>query len=308
MAKQDKQNKQDNQEVTEIEIDMKTLVTPISIILSALIITIPISLSILSLRGGVGDVKGISTECDESSPYSDGCLNSHAEEIGLNVDQFAQCVENETYFSEVESETEYAQNFGVTGVPAPFIGENMGDKAKVIAMSPGATIEEVREIKEKIESDGIDAAAKFWKEKQLNDLDSYETQLRDYYKQQGQSGDTLENTVKQGLESRKKEINEDAQAKELEYGDGISKGNSDAKVVFVEFSDYECPYCTQFAQTTGATIVSELVDTNEVLYVFKDFPLESIHSSAKKLANAARCAGEQDAYFEMHDALFQIGE
>jgi protein-disulfide isomerase len=46
------------------------------------------------------------------------------------------------------------------------------------------------------------------------------------------------------------------------------------------------------------------VDTGKVRYVFRDFPLQSIHPNAEKAAEAARCAGDQDKYWDMHDKLF----
>jgi protein-disulfide isomerase len=46
------------------------------------------------------------------------------------------------------------------------------------------------------------------------------------------------------------------------------------------------------------------VDTGQVRYVFKDFPLTSIHPQAMSAAEAARCAGDQEAYLPMHDLLF----
>jgi protein-disulfide isomerase len=82
------------------------------------------------------------------------------------------------------------------------------------------------------------------------------------------------------------------------------KGNTDAPVVLIEFSDYECPYCGQYARDTFAAIDKDFVATGKVQYVMKNFPLESIHKSAVKAAQAAECAGVQARYWEMHDWLF----
>jgi protein-disulfide isomerase len=82
-------------------------------------------------------------------------------------------------------------------------------------------------------------------------------------------------------------------------------GDADAPVTIVEFSDYQCPYCERHFQQTWPQLRADFVETGRVRYVFKDFPLTSIHSQAPKAHEAARCAGEQGAYWEMHDRIFE---
>ena len=81
-------------------------------------------------------------------------------------------------------------------------------------------------------------------------------------------------------------------------------GDAAAPVTIVEYTDYQCPYCAQLAAETFPTLLTEMIDTGRVRYVVKDFPLDSIHPEARAASVAARCAGEQDAYWGMHDALF----
>jgi len=81
-------------------------------------------------------------------------------------------------------------------------------------------------------------------------------------------------------------------------------GSPDAPVTIVEYTDYQCPYCSRHFAQTYPQLKENYVDTGLVRYVFKDFPLTSIHPQAQLAAEAARCAGEQNAYLEMHDALF----
>lgn len=79
-----------------------------------------------------------------------------------------------------------------------------------------------------------------------------------------------------------------------------------APVTIVEFSDYQCPYCKRFSINTLPEIQENYIDTGEVRYVYRDLPL-SFHTNAKKAAEAAECAGEQNKYWEMHDKLFEEG-
>jgi protein-disulfide isomerase len=81
-------------------------------------------------------------------------------------------------------------------------------------------------------------------------------------------------------------------------------GDSGAPVTVVEFSDYQCPYCARHVEETWPKLRAEFVETGRVRYAFKDFPLVSIHPQASKAHEAARCAGEQGAYWPMHDWLF----
>jgi protein-disulfide isomerase len=95
-----------------------------------------------------------------------------------------------------------------------------------------------------------------------------------------------------------------SQPVDIPLGDAPSIGDPDAPVVIVEYTDFQCPYCSRHFQQTFPQIVENFVETGQVLYVFKDFPLTSIHPQAMLAAEAARCARDQSAYLEMHDMLF----
>ncbi|MFN7161247.1 MAG: DsbA family protein [Candidatus Gracilibacteria bacterium] len=82
-------------------------------------------------------------------------------------------------------------------------------------------------------------------------------------------------------------------------------GNKDAKVTIVEYSDYECPFCKKFYDQTIKQLEKEYISTGKVKFIYKDFPLHSIHPLSLPAANAARCAGAQNKYYEMHNALFE---
>jgi len=82
------------------------------------------------------------------------------------------------------------------------------------------------------------------------------------------------------------------------------RGHADAKVVLVEFSDFQCPFCARYAQTTYPQIVRDYVDAGKVRYAFMNFPLESLHPLAFTQHVAAACAADQGRFWDMHDRLF----
>lgn len=82
------------------------------------------------------------------------------------------------------------------------------------------------------------------------------------------------------------------------------KGDNGAKVTLVEFTDYQCPFCSRHFRQTWPQLEQNYVKRGKVKFVLRDLPLESIHPMAFKAAEASHCAGDQGKYWEMHDRLF----
>lgn len=83
-----------------------------------------------------------------------------------------------------------------------------------------------------------------------------------------------------------------------------ARGPEDAPVTMVEFADYTCSHCRNFASLPARAIARDYVRTGQVRWLLYDFPL-SERTNAIPAALAARCAGDQGRYWEMHDLLFQ---
>jgi protein-disulfide isomerase len=83
------------------------------------------------------------------------------------------------------------------------------------------------------------------------------------------------------------------------------KGDSDAPVTIVEFSDFQCPFCARWFHQTLSQIEDDYIDTGKANLVFVDNPLSSIHPNAMKVHIAAECADEQGKFWEFHDILFE---
>jgi len=86
--------------------------------------------------------------------------------------------------------------------------------------------------------------------------------------------------------------------------DAATKGSRDATVVLIEYADFQCPYCSQFARRTLPEIEKRYVSTGKVRVVFKHMPLQEIHPQAVMAAEAAECARQQGKFWQVHDALF----
>lgn len=80
------------------------------------------------------------------------------------------------------------------------------------------------------------------------------------------------------------------------------KLGSSQKVVLVEFSDFQCPFCARVNQDINQFVERH---SSEITFVYKHFPLTQIHSEALAAAKAAWAAGQQGKFWEYHDALFE---
>lgn len=91
------------------------------------------------------------------------------------------------------------------------------------------------------------------------------------------------------------------------YNEGVEimthiKGNPEAAVTLVKYSDFQCPACAQFSSVVSDVLLSY---GDQVAFEYKHFPLIQIHPHAEAAARAAEAAGQQDKFFEFHDLLFE---
>jgi protein-disulfide isomerase len=115
--------------------------------------------------------------------------------------------------------------------------------------------------------------------------------VRNYQKRQDQQKSQLRQSFVQKLKTNPTVV----------IGQSPTKGATKGKVVLIEFSDFQCPYCSQASQTLKQFMAKH---GDQVTLVYKHFPLTSIHPQAMPAAKAAWAAGQQGKFWEYHDALF----
>lgn len=84
------------------------------------------------------------------------------------------------------------------------------------------------------------------------------------------------------------------------------RGQATAPVTLIEYSDFTCGYCQKFFEDTWPHIQTQYVETGKVRFLYRDYP-RGDRGSGLDAAKAARCAGDQGQYWEMHDRLFSEG-
>lgn len=89
----------------------------------------------------------------------------------------------------------------------------------------------------------------------------------------------------------------------LERAQGIAVGPDDAPIKLLVFSDFQCPACRTWALGVEKPLKAEFVESGQAQLVYYDYPLE-MHPHAFIVARAARCALDQDKFWEFHDLAF----
>ena len=181
------------------------------------------------------------------------------------------------------------------------IDEKLLEKA---AAQANQTVDELMatEVDGKLTPADDDEAKAFYEENKARlrgEFDDLKDRIKQFLAQRKRQ-ERLEAYMKELKEKNKVVVFMEAPKIEVELGDAPVRGNPDAPVTIVEFSDFECPFCRR-SQATLKEVEEKY--KGKLKMVFKDFPL-SFHQRAMPAAQAARCAGEQDKYWEYHDMLF----
>lgn len=108
-----------------------------------------------------------------------------------------------------------------------------------------------------------------------------------------------------GGNNQPQEVAEKQPIRAIDENDHIL-GNPNAPIVIVEYSDYDCPFCKNFHETMN-TIIDEYGSTGEVAWVYRHFPLDTLHPNAPGIALAAECVANlagNDAFWTFSDLIF----
>lgn len=89
---------------------------------------------------------------------------------------------------------------------------------------------------------------------------------------------------------------------DLPVGNSPVRGDANGTVILTEFADFQCPFCASAHQLVGQVLAAY---PTGVKFVYKEFPLTSIHQNAMNASKAAQAAKAQGKYWEMHDKLFE---
>lgn len=81
------------------------------------------------------------------------------------------------------------------------------------------------------------------------------------------------------------------------------RGTNSARVAIIEYSDFDCSFCGRYARNVFPRIESDYIQSGKIKYFFRDLP-EPVDTNAWFKARAARCAGDQGKFWQMHDLLF----
>jgi protein-disulfide isomerase len=104
------------------------------------------------------------------------------------------------------------------------------------------------------------------------------------------------------------EIPQQNQLRQVSEDNDAVLGDENAPITIVEFSDFQCPYCSKFYYNTLPKLKKEYIDPGKAKLVYRDFPLTRIHAMAVSASEAAECVREQggdSSYFNFHDKIFE---
>ncbi|MGI5861320.1 MAG: DsbA family protein [Myxococcales bacterium] len=218
---------------------------------------------------------------ENSKALDRASLDKYAQELGLDMGRFKAALDSQKYKEQIDAEQRMVVSLGAGGTPSFFINGR-----KVVGAQPLERFKQV--IDEEL--------------KKADALLAKGIKAEDVYAEIIKNGATrpvmLPEAAPKAPEKPAAAAAMIQKAEVPEYSP--FKGPAHAKVTIVEWSDFECPFCSR-----GANVAHEIMKAypNDVKFVFRHQPL-SFHKNARPAAKAAMAAHRQGKFWEMHDQLF----
>jgi protein-disulfide isomerase len=215
---------------------------------------------------------------DNQQALDRASLEKYAQELGLNMAKFKKALDDRKYEAEIKADMAGGQKIGVQGTPAFFING--------VFLSGAQPFEAFKT--------RIDAELK--KAEELVKKGTPKAKVYEAIMKTAQAAPAAPAAPSEpaGPEA-------DQTAVKVDVGDAPAKGPKNAPITMVVFSDFQCPFCKRVEPTLDEI---EKQYPGKIRKVWKDYPLD-FHQNAKPAALAARAAGQQGKFWEMHAKLFE---
>lgn len=244
--------------------------------------------------------------CNSSKPLSLECLNANAQELGLDIGKFSACLENEDKKALIDAEIAYGNELGLTATPSLYVGKG-GESFLGFNLGGVYDLKDVYILLDYLQNHSAEEGHRYWLNLMKQKLAEFETEVRQYFaSSQGGSltGEALEKEVAAIMREEESTLESVVVLMELKSTNGIVVG--DAEIALMEFTDYECPYCRDFAANYIQPLKTDYVDQGKARLIYMDYPITSLHPNAFKAAEAARCAEDQGKFQEYREKLFSL--
>lgn len=273
-------------------LNLNIFLVPMSIFLSGVLIVVALvvaSKSIITRQENLeakvdkliaNGVSGGQAVTPTETPFDISKLTPYAKQVDVDTNKYKQCLDSKKYENTIQRDITDGNKAGITGTPGFIIGTLGSDGQTVtgVRIKGAYPIENFREVIDGIASGKTNELAA---KPDTNDPTGEITGSKLLYPS---STTTISDSPKEG------EI-------------------KSTRIVIVEFSDYECPYCKRHFGQVYPTLKKEYIDTGKAGFVFRNFIAVSSHNpAATDEASAALCIREQGGdkkYFQIHNLLFQ---
>ncbi|WP_414639369.1 DsbA family protein [Archangium sp.] len=204
-------------------------------------------------------------------------LEEHASKVGLDMTRFRQALDERTYAEQILADVDLSEKLFIANLPQLFINGRPQPRDAMSSEALEARVEEELETAKQLLKQGVPAEG------------LYASIIANGLERVPEPGLSELPPLPKGTYT-------------VDIGDSPVRGPKDAPITIVTFSDFQCPYCTRLEKTL-ARLGERYGDKLRI--VWKDAPNLEFHKEAMLAHQAARAAGEQGRFWEMHDQIFR---